>query len=243
MEIDFTKKIKGLLVVTMALFISCGDSSQALMEINADLQEPLGTASNIRMVYTDSIKIQAILTAPKHVDYTNLSFRYAEFPEGLKVIFFDDLERENEVVAGQRQKLKEEADKTVDVQARETVVTEKSNAAPDAEFVAAMDAHDGACDRSQSRAAYRACTGDGIPSHCAEVLRCHARTAFVSALWFVPSELRCVHGDSSCPMSGVRCAVARPYPHACLCVAMCPCRPVKAVLSLTLYIVGSKAHS
>jgi LPS export ABC transporter protein LptC len=83
----------------MALFISCGDSSQALMEINADLQEPLGTASNIRMVYTDSIKIQAILTAPKHVDYTNLSFRYAEFPEGLKVIFFDDLERENEVVA------------------------------------------------------------------------------------------------------------------------------------------------
>ena len=99
MEIDFTKKIKGLLVVTMALFVSCGDSSQALMEINTDLQEPLGTASNIRMVYTDSIKIQAILTAPKHVDYTNLSFRYAEFPEGLKVIFYDDLERENEVVA------------------------------------------------------------------------------------------------------------------------------------------------
>jgi LPS export ABC transporter protein LptC len=63
------------------------------------LQEPLGTASNIRMIYTDSIKIQAILTAPKHVDYTNLSFRYAEFPEGLKVIFYDELEQENEVVA------------------------------------------------------------------------------------------------------------------------------------------------
>jgi hypothetical protein len=29
MEIDFTKKIEGLLVVTMALFISCGDSSEA----------------------------------------------------------------------------------------------------------------------------------------------------------------------------------------------------------------------
>jgi recombination protein RecT len=48
-----------------------------------------------------------------------------------------------EVIAGHRQKLKEEADKTVDVQARETVVPEKSDAAPDAEFVAAMDAHDG----------------------------------------------------------------------------------------------------
>jgi len=75
------------MVATMALFISCGDNAQALKEINTDLQEPLGTASNIRMIYTDSIKIQAILTAPKHVDYTNLSFRYAEFPEGLKVIF------------------------------------------------------------------------------------------------------------------------------------------------------------
>jgi len=87
------------MVATMALFISCGDNAQALKEINTNLQEPLGTASNIRMIYTDSIKIQAILTAPKHVDYTNLSFRYAEFPEGLKVIFYDELEQENEVVA------------------------------------------------------------------------------------------------------------------------------------------------
>jgi LPS export ABC transporter protein LptC len=99
MKTYFTVKSKGLMVATMALFISCGDNAQALKEINTDLQEPLGTASNIRMIYTDSIKIQAILTAPKHVDYTNLSFRYAEFPEGLKVIFYDELEQENEVVA------------------------------------------------------------------------------------------------------------------------------------------------
>ena len=51
------------------------------------------------MVYTDSLKIQAILTAPKHVDYTNLDFRYAEFPEGLKVVFFDENGNENEVLA------------------------------------------------------------------------------------------------------------------------------------------------
>ena len=87
------------MVATAALFISCEDNTDALKEINTDRQDPIGTALNIRMVYTDSIKIQAILTAPKHVDYTNLSFRYAEFPEGLKVIFYDDLERENEVVA------------------------------------------------------------------------------------------------------------------------------------------------
>ena len=82
-----------------SLFISCEDNTQALKEINNNRQDPLGTASNIRMVYTDSMKIQAILTAPKHIDYTNLEFRYAEFPEGLKVIFFDQLGNENEVIA------------------------------------------------------------------------------------------------------------------------------------------------
>jgi LPS export ABC transporter protein LptC len=99
MKTNFSKKIKGLMVFFIALFISCADSTEALSEINKDRQEPLGTATNIRMVYTDSIKIQAILTSPKHVDYTNLSFRYAEFPEGLKVVFFDELEQENELIA------------------------------------------------------------------------------------------------------------------------------------------------
>lgn len=96
---DFTIFFKGLMLVTLALFISCENNSSALSEINQDRQEPLGTAWNIRMIYTDSIKIQAILTAPKHVDYTNLSFRYAEFPDGLKVVFYDKLDRENEVIA------------------------------------------------------------------------------------------------------------------------------------------------
>ena len=51
------------------------------------------------MVYTDSIKIQAILTAPSHIDYTNLDFKYSEFPDGLKVVFYDDTGNENEVLA------------------------------------------------------------------------------------------------------------------------------------------------
>ena len=87
------------MVFTTALFISCQDNTEALKELTEDRQDPIGTAVNIRMVYTDSIKIQAILTAPKHIDYTNLDFRYAEFPEGLKVVFFDEVGNENEVLA------------------------------------------------------------------------------------------------------------------------------------------------
>ena len=91
MIIEFLKNTI-IVVITTSLFISCYDNSKVISEIESNRQEPIGTALNIRMVYTDSLKIQAILTAPKHVDYTNLDFRYAEFPEGLKVVFLMKME-------------------------------------------------------------------------------------------------------------------------------------------------------
>jgi LPS export ABC transporter protein LptC len=99
MKLNLSNNIVRVMVFTIALLFSCEDNSQALKEMNMNRQDPLATAKSIRMVYTDSLRIQAILTAPKHVDYTNLSFRYAEFPEGLKVIFFDNDGNENEVFA------------------------------------------------------------------------------------------------------------------------------------------------
>ena len=80
MRIKFFNDFRVVIIV-IALFISCYDNSKVISEIESNRQDPIGTALNIRMVYTDSLKIQAILTAPKHVDYTNLEFRYAEFPE------------------------------------------------------------------------------------------------------------------------------------------------------------------
>ena len=77
MKFIFFKILKRVVVFTAPFFISCEDNTYALKEINLDRQDPLGTAKNIRMVYTDSIKIQAILTAPIHIDYTNLDFKYA----------------------------------------------------------------------------------------------------------------------------------------------------------------------
>ena len=86
MKFIFFKILKRVVVFTAPFFISCEDNTYALKEINLDRQDPLGTAKNIRM-------------APIHIDYTNLDFKYAEFPKGLKVIFFDDAGNENEVLA------------------------------------------------------------------------------------------------------------------------------------------------
>jgi LPS export ABC transporter protein LptC len=51
------------------------------------------------MTYTDSAVVKAILTAPINLDFTHLSFKYSEFPEGLKIIFFNNKNEENTLVA------------------------------------------------------------------------------------------------------------------------------------------------
>ena len=99
MKTILLKITKRIVVIFITLFVFCEDNTNTLREINSDRQDPIGTAKNIRMLYSDSLNIQAILTAPKHIDYTNLDFQYAEFPEGLKVIFFDNSGNENEVIA------------------------------------------------------------------------------------------------------------------------------------------------
>ena len=91
--------IIGVCAWALPLFFSCSDSTEAVKELTSFNTQAVGTAQNIRMIYTDSLEIQAILTAPLHVDYTNLSFQYAEFPEGLKVVFFDTERNENTITA------------------------------------------------------------------------------------------------------------------------------------------------
>ena len=86
-------------ILIFIIFFSCEDNSKILNEINSELQEPVGIANQIKMIYTDSTKIKAILNAPKHLDYTNLSFQYSTFPEGLKVDFFDDFGNKNQAIS------------------------------------------------------------------------------------------------------------------------------------------------
>jgi LPS export ABC transporter protein LptC len=90
---------KGFSVLAVTLFFSCDDGSSILKQINQFNENPVGIAYDIRMTYTDSAKVKAILTAPINLDYTHLSFKYSEFPEGLKIIFYNDNNEENTVVA------------------------------------------------------------------------------------------------------------------------------------------------
>ena len=96
---NYHRKLLFKVILIFLISFSCEDNSKILNEINLELQEPVGIANKIKMIYTDSTEIKAILTAPKHLDYTNLSFQYSIFPKGLKVDFFDEFGNKNQAIS------------------------------------------------------------------------------------------------------------------------------------------------
>lgn len=79
--------------------VHCDNLSSNNYAVSQWTQVPVGTAFDINFIYTDSAKVEAILTAPVHVDYSNLDFEYSEFPDGLEITFFDDYGNKNKVYA------------------------------------------------------------------------------------------------------------------------------------------------
>jgi len=94
----FSSILKGIIFVTFILS-SCSSNKEDIFDINIKRPRPVGVASNVRMVYTDSMKVLAILTTNKHIDYTNLTFKYSEFPDGVKVVFYDNQNRQSELTS------------------------------------------------------------------------------------------------------------------------------------------------
>lgn len=67
------------------------------MEMPEDAPQAIGTGINLK--YTDSGKVVATLKSVKMRDFSNKSFPYREFPEGLEVEFFDEENKKNTVTA------------------------------------------------------------------------------------------------------------------------------------------------
>ena len=89
MKIHFLKYQYLYLALIINFAYSCSNWDKAELKTTSAM-DPLATSFDIRMVYTDSLKINSILTAPKHEDFRNLFFKYSIFPEGLKLVFYDN---------------------------------------------------------------------------------------------------------------------------------------------------------
>ncbi len=82
--------LKVIAAIFAAMLFSCDDGLNKVPNVNLTSLSPSGVGKDIRLVYTDSMKVKAILTSSKYLDFSNQDFPYAEFPEGLQVDFFDD---------------------------------------------------------------------------------------------------------------------------------------------------------
>ncbi|MDO4880130.1 MAG: LPS export ABC transporter periplasmic protein LptC [Capnocytophaga sp.] len=81
-------------LMSVALFFSCNDEIRTIKQIETH-KFPTGEARDFQLIYTDSTKIKAILESPLNLDFTNQQFAYMEFPEGLKITFFDNQKNKN----------------------------------------------------------------------------------------------------------------------------------------------------
>ena len=73
-------------------FISCSNNYDEVKNINKVELVPAGLTKDFVLEYTDSAVLKATLKSPLNIDFTNQSFPYSEFPNGLEIEFYDEIE-------------------------------------------------------------------------------------------------------------------------------------------------------
>ena len=74
----------------MFLFNSCKNDFDSITDINKYSKTPAAITEDFILKYTDSAVVKAVLDSPLNLDYTNQTFPYAEFPEGLNIRFYEN---------------------------------------------------------------------------------------------------------------------------------------------------------
>ena len=73
-------------------FISCSNNYDEVKNINKVELVPAGLTKDFVLKYTDSAVLKATLKSPLNIDFTNQPFPYSEFPNGLEIEFYDEIE-------------------------------------------------------------------------------------------------------------------------------------------------------
>jgi len=99
-RITLEKIIRSIaLLLCMAMLFSCNNDMRNLQQLSIQKKFPQGEAYDFKLVYTDSTKVVAVVTSKLNKDFTNQRMPYSEFPEGVKVEFYDQARHKNIVEA------------------------------------------------------------------------------------------------------------------------------------------------
>tara|TARA_R110002073_G_scaffold145532_4_gene297691 strand:- start:10339 stop:10911 length:573 start_codon:yes stop_codon:yes gene_type:complete len=100
---QFLKTIKKSIVVVFAttMLFSCTNDSKEVRDFLAEKNLPIGIAKDAYHVYKDSGKVTSKLITPLLNDFSNRKDHpYNEFPEGVKIINFDNNGKDSVTVIG-----------------------------------------------------------------------------------------------------------------------------------------------
>lgn len=85
----------------VAMFFSCTNNSNKMKEFFSAKNLPIGIAKNIAHVYRDSGRTTSKLYSPLLNDFSNrVNHPYNEFPEGLKLITFENNGKDSTTILG-----------------------------------------------------------------------------------------------------------------------------------------------
>ena len=94
---NITKSI--VILVLGAVLFSCNKRLDKLQQSSKLSYLPVSVAENINTKHTDSGRLTSTLVSSKMINYSNRSFPYYQFPEGIDLTIFDEQNRKSLVVA------------------------------------------------------------------------------------------------------------------------------------------------
>lgn len=78
------------LVSISTTLTSCDPDLEEVNRIaSIQAEEPVDISKNVKVIFSDSARVKAELTAPEMRSYQAVENPYYEFPEGIKIVFFD----------------------------------------------------------------------------------------------------------------------------------------------------------
>lgn len=86
----FTGLILPGLIAGMGLVTGCENDLKDLQKISAsEVNKPVTSYTDVDVIYSDSAKVKAHMTAPLMLEYDKVEKPYTEMPKGVKVIFYN----------------------------------------------------------------------------------------------------------------------------------------------------------
>lgn len=79
-------------------FFSCKNDIETINALTSELDLPDQSGYNIEITYTDSGVLQGKIFAPEVNKFSRKEEPYVEFPKGMRVVFYDSLEREESYI-------------------------------------------------------------------------------------------------------------------------------------------------